>query len=103
MLSILLALVGVSAIGVAVFDGGTQGSLVIHTMFAFLNFTAGGLAAIISNRIVRSPLRYFAVFIGAALVSFALFIIGGATQSSLRSLVLAEWSAESLIQSCSGL
>ncbi len=82
MLSILLALVGASAIGVAVFDGGTQGSLVIHTMFAFLNFTAGGLAAIISNRIVRSPFCYFAVFMGAAaLVSFCLFIIGGITHS----------------------
>ncbi|MGZ7202815.1 MAG: DUF998 domain-containing protein [Halobacteriota archaeon] len=84
VLSILLALVGVSAIGVAAFNGGTEGSLVIHTMFAFLNFTAGGLAAIISYRIVRSPFRYFAIFIGAtALVSFALLIIGGVTHSVL--------------------
>lgn len=59
ILALLLALFGVGAIGVALFNGSTDASLVAHTLFALLAFTAGGLSAIVAFMVVRSPFRYY--------------------------------------------
>ncbi|MGZ4925512.1 MAG: DUF998 domain-containing protein [Halobacteriota archaeon] len=64
ILALLLALFGVGAIGVALFNGSTDASLVVHTLFALLAFTAGGLSAIVAYMVVRSPFRNISVILG---------------------------------------
>lgn len=77
-LSILLALFGVSALGVAAFNGSTEGSLAIHTLFSLLAFTLGGLAAIVSYGVLRAPFRELSVVLGViALAGLAINIVYG--------------------------
>ncbi|MGZ4912352.1 MAG: DUF998 domain-containing protein [Halobacteriota archaeon] len=78
VLAILLALFGISAVGVAAFNGSTEGSLVIHTLFALLAFTMGGLAAIVSYGVLRPPFRELSVIVGIiAVAGLVLNIIFG--------------------------
>jgi hypothetical membrane protein len=71
---VLLILAGVGAMGVGVFPE-TAGS--IHSVVSFITFFFGGLSAIASHRLQKSPLSYFAVLLGVmTLVALALFISG---------------------------
>lgn len=86
VLSILLALSGICAVVVAAFNQSTQESFIVHALFALPSFIAGGLAAIVSYWVLRSPFRYFAVTLGViALAGFVLMIFGGA--SSVVALI----------------
>jgi hypothetical membrane protein len=71
---VLLILAGVGAMGVGVFPE-TAGS--IHSVVSFITFFFGGLSAIASYRLQKSPLSSFAVLLGVmTLVALALFISG---------------------------
>ncbi|MGZ4907360.1 MAG: DUF998 domain-containing protein [Halobacteriota archaeon] len=63
-LSVLLVLFGIGALGVAAFNGSTEGSLAIHTLFSLLAFSMGGLAAIVSYGVLRPPFRELSVVLG---------------------------------------
>lgn len=77
-LSVLLALFGIGALGVAAFNGSTEGSLAIHTLFSLLTFTVGGLAAIVSYGVLRPPFRELSVALGViALAGLVLNVIFG--------------------------
>lgn len=69
---LLLALSGVGAIGVGVFD--LNSGPWIHRVSAFLAFFFGNLAALYSYKIVRPPLSYIFAILGlTGLVALALF------------------------------
>jgi len=71
-LSILLALFGVGLAGVGLFPAGNS----LHALFATLTFTSVGFAAIVSYKILPSPLRYIAVLLGVlALYHLALLSV----------------------------
>jgi hypothetical membrane protein len=66
-----LALFGLGILGVGLFPGNTTP----HPYFALLTFTAGGISAILSAKIVTGPFKYASIALGAvALV--ALFFAG---------------------------
>ncbi len=78
VLSILLALFGISALGVAAFNGRTEGSLVAHTLFSLLAFTMGGLAVIVSYGVLGPPFRELSVVLGViALAGLVLNVFFG--------------------------
>jgi hypothetical membrane protein len=70
---LLLAVSGVGAIGVGIFN--EKSPPPIHAAFALMAFLFGNLAAICSYRVVRSPLSYIFMLLGivgvAALALFA--------------------------------
>jgi hypothetical membrane protein len=69
---IFAVLAGFGAIGVGLF---TEHAGTIHTVFSLITFLFGGLTAIASYKLQRSPLSYFAVLLGImTLVALALFI-----------------------------
>lgn len=73
--SVFLTLFGVGMLGVGVFPGHTGG---IHAVFALLTFTSGGVAAILSARVLASPFRYVAIVLGAVpLANLVLFMFLG--------------------------
>ena len=64
------ALLGVGVLGAGTFPGNTGNT---HALLAMLAFTAGSVAAILSWKVLSSPLRYICVALGsAALVSTVL-------------------------------
>jgi len=66
-------LFGVGALGVGLFPGDTGG---IHELFAMVTFVSGGVAAVLSWRVVAGPLRVIAAALGAvALVNFVAYIV----------------------------
>jgi hypothetical membrane protein len=72
--SVLLILTGVGAMGVGLFPEDIK---VIHSIAALITFLFGGLSAIMSYKLLKSPLSYFSVLLGAlSLVALALFIAG---------------------------
>ena len=78
LLALFLALFGVGAIGVALFNGSNDASLVVHTLFALLTFSAGAIAAIAASVVVRSPFRYISIVLGViALAGLVLVIVFG--------------------------
>jgi uncharacterized membrane protein HdeD (DUF308 family) len=78
LLALFLALFGVGAIGVALFNGSNDASLVAHTLFALLTFSTGAAAAIMAFFVERSPFRYFSVALGlVALAGLELVILYG--------------------------
>ncbi|MGZ8613326.1 MAG: DUF998 domain-containing protein [Actinomycetota bacterium] len=66
--SIALALFGIGVVGVGVFPGNVAGW---HPLFAMLAFVAGGVAAIMSRKLLMGPMRAIAVTLG----TIALFAI----------------------------
>ncbi|MDD1721547.1 MAG: DUF998 domain-containing protein [Euryarchaeota archaeon] len=103
ILSTLLALFGISAFGVAAFNGSTEGSLIIHTLFALLAFVTGGLAAIVSHSVLRPPFRKLLVVLGIiVLAGLAPNVIFGERTPSLRLSVLVKRSAWLSTRPCSG-
>ncbi len=75
--TVLFALAGAGAMGVGFFPEDTflvNGVPVLHAISAVLVFIVGGISAIVSNRVTKSPFRYFSVILGAmALVAAVLF------------------------------
>ena len=66
-------LFGIGALFVGIFPGHTGG---IHELFAMLTFVSGGVAAVLSSRVLVGPLRTIAVVLGAiALVNFGAYIV----------------------------
>ena len=66
-------LFGVGALGVGLFPGDTGG---IHELFAMLTFVSGGVAAVLSWRVVAGPLKVISVALGAiALVNFGAYLV----------------------------
>ena len=64
------ALLGIGVLGVGIFPGYTGNT---HALLAMLAFAAGSIAAILSWRVLSSPLRYICLLLGAtALVSMVL-------------------------------
>ena len=63
-------LLGAGAFGVGVFPGNHPP---FHGILALITFAAGGLSAIISYRITRSPFRYVLAFLGLVTLIFLFF------------------------------
>jgi len=77
---LLLALSGIGAIGVGVFNEDYIPE--VHAVFALMAFLFGNLAVILSSRMVRTPLSYLFVVLGLiGLLALALF--GGSTYLGL--------------------
>jgi len=76
--SALFAIAGAGALGVGIFPENTlivSGMPVVHSISALLAFVAGGLSAVFTYKITKSPFRYLGVVFGvAALVAFCLFL-----------------------------
>ncbi len=71
LLSVLLTLTGIGAMGVGLFPE-TAGA--IHGVVSLITFLFGALSAITSHRLLKPPLSYSAVLLGAlSLVALALF------------------------------
>ena len=74
----LLMIVGIGAMGVAIFPGNAG---VAHGMFAMTTFFSGGLAAIASYRILKEtrPMQYLSIALGsiAIFIMLSLFVPGG--------------------------
>lgn len=69
----MIALAGVGALGVGIFNESAPYDL--HGLFSLITFLFIGLSAILSFRMQKPPLSYFAIFLGlVTLVSLILFI-----------------------------
>lgn len=71
LFSIFLGLFGIGVLGVGIFPGHVA---IYHGLFSMLTFVAGGVAAIVSSRVVATPYRY----LGIAYGSLALVFLFGA-------------------------
>lgn len=81
VVSIPLALFGVGVLGVGVFPGNR---VPWHGIFALLTFVSGGLAAVLSSRVVTRPFRYLCLAFGSvSLVALASAIFLGAANPLL--------------------
>lgn len=59
--AILIGLLGVGALGVGIFPGNVNPQ---HPLFALTTFISGGLSAIYSYRLIKSPFKYVALILG---------------------------------------
>jgi hypothetical membrane protein len=59
--TILLTITGVGAVGVGIF---TENAGLLHPIFSLITFVFGALAAIVSCRLLRSPLSYLSMILG---------------------------------------
>jgi hypothetical membrane protein len=74
LFTVLLILTGIGAIGVGVFP---EDFGLIHGIAALMAFFFGGLSAISSYKLVRSPLNYFSIILGLiSVVALVLFMTG---------------------------
>jgi len=74
LLSALLFLAGIGAMGVGIF---TETSLVMHWIVSLIAFLFGGLSALASYKIEEPPKRYLSMVLGIlTLASLSLFISG---------------------------
>ena len=72
-LAITLALMGIGAVGVALFPGGTG---TVHVAFALLTFAAGGASALAAARATSAPFRYVSAALGVvSLAALAWYIV----------------------------
>lgn len=87
---ILLALTGVGAVGVGVFD--MDNFSAAHALFALMAFVFGNVASIYSSKVVRPPLSYIFVIFGlVGLTALALFIAGahfGIGEGGMERMIL---------------
>jgi len=74
---VALALFGLGAWGVGMFD---MGSGMVHDIFALLTFFFGGVSALTSAQVVRPPFRYFSLLAGA--LTLGLVIVSLALQEA---------------------
>ena len=71
---LLLTLTGIGAMGVGLF---TEDAGVAHAIFSLITFIFSGLSAILSYRLLKPPLSYFSIILGAlSLLTLALFVSG---------------------------
>lgn len=70
IISFPLGLLGLSVVGVGIFPGNITP---YHSIFAFILFTAGGIAAIVSAKITRFPLNYVFALLGSIALIFLIF------------------------------
>jgi hypothetical membrane protein len=87
------ALLGVGILGVGIFPGN---HLAPHQLFSMLAFTAGSIAALLSWKVLNSPLRYITLALGtAASVSLVLgiFFIDWAPVARLGEGGIERWIA----------
>ena len=71
---LLLTLTGIGAMGVGLF---TEDAGVAHTIFSLITFVFAGLSAMLSYRLLKPPLSYFSIILGAlSLLALVLFISG---------------------------
>ncbi len=75
LVTVLIGLLGIGAIGVGIFPGNTG---VPHALSAQITFIAGGLSAIAAYRVERAPFRYISVVLGliALVTLFLAYILG---------------------------
>jgi hypothetical membrane protein len=59
--AILIGLLGLGALGVGIFPGNVNPQ---HPLFALTTFISGGLSAIYSYRLIKSPFKYLSVLFG---------------------------------------
>jgi len=64
---ILIGLLGLGALGVGVFPGNINPQ---HPVFAMTTFISGGLSAIYSYRLIKSPLKYITLLFGIICLVF---------------------------------
>ena len=76
--TLVVAVVGMGALGVGVFPGNTGG---IHAVFAMFTFIGGGIAAIVTARETRPPFSYLSAALGAVslAVLFSYLLLGDGT------------------------
>ena len=98
LVTIPLGLFGLGALGVGIFPGNFS---VLHPIFALLTFTAGGVAAIVSFKIVRPPLRYVFILLGA--VSLVFLFFSGLFTDSLGKGGTERWIAYPIVFWMTGL
>ena len=98
LVTIPLGLFGLGALGVGVFPGYFY---VLHPIFALLTFFAGGVAAITSCKIIRPPLRYVFILLGA--VSLVFMFFSGLFTDSLGKGGTERWIAYPIIFWMTGL
>jgi hypothetical membrane protein len=95
--SIVVAVLGIGALGVGVFPGNVAG---FHALFALLTFVSGGLAAIVTAAVTRPPFRYLSVLLGAvslaSLVSYVL-LGDGAPLAALGTGGVERWVAYPIV------
>jgi hypothetical membrane protein len=87
------ALLGIGILGVGIFPGN---HLAPHQLFSMLAFTAGSIAALLSWKVLNSPLRYITLALGtAASVSLVLgiFFIDWAPVARLGEGGIERWIA----------
>lgn len=73
VVALLVSLFGIGVLGVGIFDG-SYGD--IHAIFALFAFLAGGLSAVASYRIGKSPMNYFSALLGGiSLLDLILYYI----------------------------
>jgi hypothetical membrane protein len=71
LISILIGLSGLGAIGVGLFPETTG---ILHLIVSFIAFFFGSLSAIAASKLVKTPFTYFSVILGiASLAALALF------------------------------
>lgn len=88
-----LALFGIGALGVGIFPG-NYGA--VHGISALLTFIFGGIAAIMSYRVVTSPFMYFSIAFGsiALLNLLSYYILGQASPFAIFGIGgLERWIA----------
>lgn len=74
LFSVLVALIGIGAMGVGVFP---ETIPIPHSISALITFVCGGLSAIVSSKLAERPFSYFCVCLGIlSLVALALFTAG---------------------------
>lgn len=70
----MLALTGIGALGVGIFNGSTG---IWHEIFSLIAFFFAGVSAIVTYRFQRMPMSYFSVFLGVVtLVALFLYVPG---------------------------
>lgn len=74
LLTVFLVLTGIGAMGVGLFP---EDAGFIHGIAALITFLFGGLSAIATYKLLKSPLSYFSVLLGViSLVALILFMTG---------------------------
>lgn len=76
-------LLGIGALGVGIFPGNFGE---VHAIFALLTFVSGGLAAILSYRVLSAPMKYMAVALGAIGLSSLMMYMFLGESSPLASM-----------------
>lgn len=72
VLTIVILLAGIGAIGVGVF---TEAFGILHSLFSFITFFFAALSALAAFRVVRPPFSFLSVLIGtASLLALGLFV-----------------------------